>query len=99
MKLVSKEEYEKMSPVKKDVYLRRLEKYFGWRWYTRTSPVFVYDPNEPEKTKTWTMYDEHSGTTFQANLDKIQDAANILREYGNMDVHDCIERIWHELGF
>lgn len=98
MKLVSKEEYEKMSCVKKDVYLRRLEKYFGKRWYTRTSPVFMYDPNEPEITKTWTMYDEYSGTTFQANLDKIQDAANILREHG-MDVHDCIERIWHELGF
>lgn len=98
MKLVSKEEYEKMSPVKKDVYLRRLEKYFGRRWYTRVSPVFAYDPNEPEKTKTWTMYDEHSGITFRSNLDKIQDAANILlREHG-MDVHDCVERIWHELG-
>ena len=97
MKLLTHEQYEKLSPVKKQVYERRVEKYFGTKEYT---VEFVYPPDR-DYIPVWGEWCSFSGTMFWVSRARIQavfDAASLLiRDADEVGIENLLDAVTNEV--
>lgn len=98
MKLLTRKEYECLSPVKRSVYEKRVKKYYGAR-----QKAFVTEPwrNFLERTSTVVLYDPFSGHRFVTAkdfLDANETAVSILAKDENMTIDEAMIRLHEEVG-
>lgn len=98
MKLVTREEYDKMSPVKKRVYEKRLKKYYGKPWVRFVDKPWIIDPEKPESIPFIEPYTGRMFLSTKDFLDANETAANILLEVGEITMDEAIARLWEEIG-
>lgn len=98
MRLVTREEYDKMSPVKKRVYKKRLKKYYGKPWVRFVDNQWIIDPKRME---TIPFIEPYTGRIFYNTKDFLnanETAANILLETGEITMDEAILRLRVEIG-
>lgn len=98
MKLITREQYESMSPVKQQVYEKRVRKYYGIRQMKLATEPWILGPDRPS---TVMLYDPIKGHRFVSTkefLDAHQTAANILLGDEKITIHEAICRLREETG-
>ncbi len=98
MKLLTHEQYEKLSPVKRSVYEKRVQRYYGVRQMNLATEPWIFKPNTRMLFRS-----SISGLYFMTTkdfLDANVTAANILMEMTNEEVtaKEALERLLNEVG-
>ena len=98
MKLLSKEQIKALTPVKKEIYLRRLERYFGQPKISSIRPTIALDPEDVEPIQLWPVIDTWSGQIIWCErIELILDNANALYKRG-YSFEECRMMILEEIG-
>lgn len=98
MKLLTRKEYECLSPVKRSVYEKRVKKYYG-----NKAKAFTTEPWKSflERSSTVILYDPFSGHRFVTSkdfLDACETAVSILAKDVNMTIDEAMICLYEELG-
>ena len=86
MKLLTRKEYECLSPVKRSVYEKRVKKYYGAK-QKGTDTVMLYDP-----------FSGHRFVSTKDLLDANETAVSILAKDENMTIDEAMIRLYEEVG-
>ena len=98
MKLLTRKEYERLSPVKRSVYEKRVKKYYGGKRNAFVTELWITTPTSPD---TIMLYDTISGSRFMSTKDFLvanETALSILAEDGNMTIDDAMYCLRKEIG-
>lgn len=97
MKLLTRKEYECLSPVKRSVYEKRVKKYYGVKRKDLFTELWV----SIKGTDTMMLYDPISGSTYVSTkdiLDANETAVSILAKDENMTIDEAMIRLYEEVG-
>jgi hypothetical protein len=97
MKLLTRKEYECLSPVKRSVYEKRVKKYYGAKRKDLFTELWV----SIKGTDTTMLYDPISGFTYVSTkdiLDANETAVSILAKDENMTIDEAMIRLYEEVG-
>lgn len=99
MKLLTRTQYEKLSPVKRDVYEKRVRKYYGIRNMALATEPWIEEPNKPS---VMIFRDSYTGRTISMRtkdfLDANETAARILLDAEEITIDEAIARLRKEVG-
>lgn len=97
MKLLTRKEYECLSPVKRSVYEKRVKKYYGGKRKGFVTELWV----SIKGTDTTMLYDPISGFSYVSTkdfLDANEMAVSILAKDENMTIDEAMIRLYEEVG-
>ena len=97
MKLLTRKEYECLSPVKRSVYEKRVKKYYGGKRKEHITELWI----SIKGTDTTMLYDPISGFSYVSTkdiLDANETALSILAEDENMTIDEAMIRLHEEVG-
>ena len=97
MKLLTRKDYEQLSPVKRSVYEKRVKKYYAAKQGAFVTELWV----SVKGTDTMMVYDAVSGLRYMTTkdfLDAHETAVSILAEDGNMTIDEAMIYLHRKIG-